>query len=104
MAKAKRKASEPATASKTSKTSKLGKGQALQLLGVVAAMFIAVVANVLAARHYTRWDWTKGHRYSLTPATLETLHDLSDTVEIWVLAGSADPLEQSIKQTLVEYQ
>jgi gliding motility-associatede transport system auxiliary component len=78
--------------------------QALQLTGVVAAMFIAVVVNVIAARHYKRWDWTKGHLYTLSPATLDTLHELSDPVEVWVLAGSAEPLEQSIKQLLVSYE
>ena len=36
--------------------------QALQLAGLVAAMVLAAVVNVLSARHFTRWDWTTAHR------------------------------------------
>jgi ABC-type uncharacterized transport system len=77
--------------------------QLIPLAGLAAAVFIAVVVNVLAARHFRRWDWTRGKLYTLSPATLETLHDLPDTVEIWVLLGSSDPLQLSVKQLLVSY-
>jgi len=77
--------------------------QIIPLGGIAAAVFIAVVVNVLAARHFRRWDWTRGKLYTLSPATLETLHDLPGTVEIWVLLGSSDPLTLSVKQLLVSY-
>lgn len=78
--------------------------QASQLVGVVALMVVVVLLNVLVARRYTRWDWTANKRYSLSPATVQTLHDLPDKVEVWVLLGGSDPLEQSVKQLLVAYQ
>lgn len=78
--------------------------QASQLLGVIAAMAVVVLVNVILARRYTRWDWTGNKRYTLSTATVQTLHDLPDTTEIWVLLGQADPLEQSVKQMLVAYQ
>jgi hypothetical protein len=81
----------------------LGPAQLIPLIGLAAAMFVAVVVNVLAARHFKRWDWTRGRLYSLSPATEETLHDLPDTVEIWVLMGGSDPLALSVKQLLVAY-
>ena len=95
--------------SKARKTSKSSRGaqapvQALKLAGVVAAVFLAVALNVIAARHYKRWDVTTGKRYTLSPATMVTLHDLGDTIDVWVLLGGADPLEQSVKQLLVAYQ
>ena len=34
-------------------------GQIVSLAGVVAAMVLAVVVNVLVARHFKRWDWTR---------------------------------------------
>lgn len=77
--------------------------QLIPLVGLAAAMFVAVVVNVLAARHFRRWDWTRGQRYSLSPATIETLHDLPDSVQIWVLLGGSDPLQLSVKQLLVAY-
>ena len=82
----------------------LDASRAIFLLGIVAAIVLAVVVNVLVARHYTRWDWTASKRYSLTPATITTLHDLEEPVDLWVLMGPADPLEQSVKQLLVAYQ
>jgi hypothetical protein len=77
--------------------------QAVSLVGIVAAMVLAVVVNVVIARHYKRWDWTKTKRYTLTPATLATLHSLQEPVDLWILMGGADPLEQSVKQLLVSY-
>jgi len=74
------------------------------LVGLVLAMIVVVLLNVVSTRRFTRWDWTANKRYTLTPATVQTLHDLSDPVEIWVLLGSADPLEQSVKQLLVAYR
>lgn len=77
---------------------------ASQLVGVALAMVVVVLVNVIAARRFTRWDWTSNKRYSLTPATVQTLRDLPEPVQIWVLLGPADPLEQSVKQLLVAYQ
>jgi hypothetical protein len=77
--------------------------QLVPLGGIAAAVFIAVVVNVLASRHFRRWDWTRGKLYTLSPATLDTLHDLPDIIEIWVLLGSSDPLALSVKQLLVSY-
>ncbi len=75
-----------------------------KLVGVVAAMAVVVLLNVVSARRFTRWDWTADKRYTLSTATTQTLHDLPDTVQVWVLLGGADPLEQSVKQLLVAYQ
>ena len=75
-----------------------------KLVGVVAAMAVIVLLNVIVARRFTRWDWTSNKRYTLSSATTQTLHDLPDTVQVWVLLGGADPLEQGVKQLLVAYQ
>jgi hypothetical protein len=76
----------------------------LQLTGVVAAMVLALLANVLAARHFTRWDWTVDRRWSLSPATIETLRTLDQPVDLWAIAGPGDPIEQSLRQLLLEYE
>ncbi|HEY8078453.1 MAG TPA: GldG family protein [Labilithrix sp.] len=82
---------------------KLDPAQVSQVIAVALAMVVGVLVNAVAARRYSRWDWTSNHRYSLSAATVETLHGLSDPVQIWVLLGSQDPLEQSVKQLLVAY-
>jgi hypothetical protein len=78
--------------------------QLLQLAGLVAAIVLAAVVNVLGDRHYTRWDWTKAGRWTLSPATIQTLQVLEQTVEVWVVAGPGDPLELSLRQLIASYQ
>lgn len=81
----------------------IDENQAWSLGGLVAAMAIAIFVNVLGARHWARWDWTKHHLYTLTPPTKETLHALTDRIELWVLLSRGDPMEQSIKQLMQSY-
>jgi len=79
-------------------------GQAVQLGGVIAAVVLAAVVNVLAARHFSRWDFTGDRRWSLGAATLETLRTLEQPIDVWAIVGPGEPLEQSLRQMLVEYQ
>jgi hypothetical protein len=72
--------------------------------GVVAAVVFAVLVNVYAERHYRRWDFTTHGLYTLSPATLETLHALAEQVEIDVLLSANDPLANSVKFLLTSYQ
>ena len=82
-----------------------GRGaQALQLGGVVAAIVLFAVVNLLSARHYARWDWTRDRRWSPSPATLETLHALEQPVDVWVVAGPEEPAAQGLRQLLTAYR
>jgi len=76
----------------------------LPLAGIVAAGAVAVFANVLVSRHFKRWDVTQSQRYSLTAPTIETLREIPDPIDVWLLLGAADPMEQSLKQLLASYQ
>jgi hypothetical protein len=78
--------------------------QALQLGGLAAAVVLTAVVNLLAARHFTRWDWTHDRRWSPSPATLETLHALEENVDVWVVAGAGEPVEGSLRQLLTAYR
>ena len=75
----------------------------LQLAGVAAAVVLAVGVNVLAARHFTRWDWTQTRRWSLSDATTQTLRGLESPVELWIVAGKGDPVEPSLRQLVGTY-
>ncbi|MDI1433766.1 GldG family protein [Polyangium sorediatum] len=83
----------------TSAGTKLG-----ALVGLVAAMVLAVLVNVVAARHYRRFDFTKGGLYTLSPATVQTLHALGEPIRIDVLLPSGDPLALSIRHLLEAYR
>ncbi len=78
-------------------------GHAIQVAGVVAAVVLAAIVNVLGARHFTRWDWTRNKRWSLSPSSIETLHTLEQPVDIWAIAGPGDPFEPSLRQLLASY-
>lgn len=73
-------------------------------VALVAAMVIAVVANVLVARHYKRWDVTRGGLYTLSEPTLQTLHGLEEPVQIYVMLPAGDPLTTSVSHLLEAYK
>jgi hypothetical protein len=73
---------------------------AIKLAGLVAAIVLAALLNVLSARHYARWDWTSSGRWTLSPATVETLHSLAQRVDMWVIAGRDEPLRQTLDPLL----
>jgi hypothetical protein len=73
-------------------------------LGIVLAMVLAALLNVLVTRHYTRWDWTSGGSFTLSPATLTTLHGLAEPLRIHVVLSSDDPLRISVAQLLESYR
>jgi hypothetical protein len=77
--------------------------KALSAAGVLAAALIAVSANILVARFYERWDWTSAGLYTLSPATVETLKELSEPIDVAVFLSSSDPLSISVRHMLTAY-
>jgi hypothetical protein len=73
-------------------------------VGIVAAMVLATLLNVFAARHYRRWDWTRGGLYTLSEATVATLRELPETVKIYVLLPGGDGLTLSVEHLLDTYR
>lgn len=71
--------------------------------GVIAAAAVCVLLNVLVARHYRRWDFTESGRFTLSAATLETLHGLAEPIEVVVFLSAGDPLSVSVRQMLTAY-
>ncbi len=78
--------------------------KALAAAGVLAAGVIAITVNVLVARFYKRWDWTEAGLYTLSNATVQTLHSLRDPVQIIVLLSASDNLTQSVHHMLDAYR
>lgn len=74
------------------------------VIGVAAAMVLAVLLNVLGGRHFRRWDVTSGGLYTLSEATRETLHALEEPVVVHVLLAEGDSLRASLDQMLLAYR
>ncbi len=91
---------------RTSQPKPVGVAKSLKVLsaaGVLAAALLAVMVNVLGARFYKRWDWTSSGLYTLSQATLDTLHALSEPVEVIVFLSASDPLTVSTRHMLDAY-
>lgn len=73
-------------------------------LGVIAAMVLALLVNILVSRHYRRWDWTRGGLYTLSPATTETLRGLEEPIHVYVLLSEGDPLALAVRHLLLAYR
>lgn len=71
---------------------------------LVATLVIAVVLNIFAARHYTRWDLTKGGEFTLSDGTLDTLRSLDQTVHVIVLLSRDTPVGTSLSEVLDGYR
>ncbi len=72
--------------------------------GIVALTIAAVLANVLVARHYKRWDWTKGGLFTLSEPTIATLHGLEEPVKVLVLLPARSGLATSLGHLLDAYR
>ncbi|MEM1034044.1 MAG: GldG family protein, partial [Myxococcota bacterium] len=73
-------------------------------VGIVALMVIAVLGNVLAARHYQRWDVTAQQLFTLSPATRTTLRRLAEPIDVYVFIPRADPLHLTVRHLLDGYR
>jgi hypothetical protein len=73
-------------------------------VGLIAAMVLAVLVNVFVARHYKRWDVTKGGLYTLSEPTVTTLRSLEEPIKIYVLLSAGDPLTISVRHLLEAYR
>lgn len=73
-------------------------------LGVGAAIVLAVVVSVLSARHYERWDVTRGGLFTISPATVETLRGLREPIRLILLMGDDDPMRAPVDETLIAYR
>lgn len=78
--------------------------KAISAVGVIAAGVIVLLVNLLAARHYQRWDMTEAKLYTLSAATISTLKSLEKPVSVHVLLAPSDPLQGSIKNLLDTYR
>jgi hypothetical protein len=72
-------------------------------ISVVAAVVLGFSLNVIAARHYKRWDLTTGGQFTLSEATVQTLGSLSRPIKLIVLLSKDDPLGVTVDEMLEGY-
>jgi hypothetical protein len=76
----------------------------LGAVSVLAATILALCSNVLAARFFRRWDVTSAGLYTLSAPTLDTLHGLSEKLDLIVLLGQSEPEYGAVVRLLDQYR
>jgi len=73
------------------------------LLSVVAAVCLVLMVNYLAARHFTRYQWTSDARYELSAPTKRVLEAVTNEVKVTILFDRTEPVFALIAGLLKEY-
>jgi ABC-type uncharacterized transport system involved in gliding motility auxiliary subunit len=79
-------------------------GIGLNVLVSVAALAASMVMiNYLAARHFTRFQWTRDARYQLSPQTQRVLDSVTNSIRAIILYDREEPLFGQVFGLLREY-
>jgi len=74
------------------------------LVSAVAVLALVLMANYLAARHYTRWSWSDGTQAQLSPLTLRVLSTVTNPVKATLYFDNQDPLYEMCYSLLKAYR
>lgn len=79
------------------------RGRFHSLIGLILSVWIVLMVNFLAFRHYERWDWTTESRYTLSDRTLQVVHGLDRDVEIVLLLSDGEEQFDDVRELLQRY-
>jgi ABC-2 type transport system permease protein len=74
------------------------------LIQVVLILFLAMMVNALAFRHYKRWDFSRDQKYALSDKTKRFLDSVKGKMRITVFFGPDTPISTDVQNLLIEYQ
>ena len=74
------------------------------LLSALAVLALVLMANYLAARHYTRWSWSAGAQAQLSPLSLRVLSAVTNPVKVTLYFDKGDPLYEMCYNLLKAYR
>ena len=74
------------------------------VMGVLLVCCIVLMANYLAFRHYTRWDWTSEHRYTLSARSQEVLRELGTDLDVYLFLSDGEPNYTDVRELLDRYR
>jgi ABC-2 type transport system permease protein len=74
------------------------------LLQVVLVLFLALMANSIAFKHYKRWDFSRDKKYALSDKTKRFLNTIKGKVRITVFFSPNTPITVDVQNLLTEFQ
>lgn len=75
-----------------------------KLLHLAALLTLLFALGWFTSQHHRQWDWTQNTANSLSPASVETLKQLSGNLSLTVYAPPGDDLRQPIREFVALYQ
>ena len=73
------------------------------LIQIATVLLIVVLANYLAFKHYRRWDFSHGHKYTLSRQTRDLLAGLKKPVKFIVFFSTGSDIARDVGSLVKEY-
>lgn len=74
------------------------------LVQVGLAIFLVLMINAFAVRHYKRWDFSRDQKYALSDKTKRFLRTIKGKMRITVFFSPNTPITGDVQNLLTEYQ
>src|SRR6266487_571115 len=74
------------------------------LTQIVLLLFLAVMVNSIAFKHYRRWDFSRDQKYTLSDKTERFLKTLKGKMRVTVFFSPNTPISADVQNLLTEYQ
>src|SRR5881409_1495270 len=73
------------------------------LAQIVLILFLAVMVNSIAFKHYKRWDFSRDQKYALSDKTKRFLESMPGKMRI-IMFFATTPITSDVQSLLTEYQ
>jgi ABC-2 type transport system permease protein len=74
------------------------------LVQVFLALFLVMMVNSIAFRHYKRWDFSRDQKYALSDKTKRFLQTIKGKVRVTIFFSPNNPIASDVQTLLTEYQ
>src|SRR6266699_3322951 len=71
---------------------------------IILILFLAVMMNSIAFKHYARWDFSRDQKYELSDKTKRFLKAIKGKMRITIFFSSNTPITMDVQNLLTEYQ
>jgi ABC-2 type transport system permease protein len=74
------------------------------LAQIMLILFLAVMVNSIAFKHYARWDFSRDQKYELSDKTKRFLKAIKGKMRITIFFSPNTPITMDVQNLLMEYQ
>src|SRR5437016_6699143 len=74
------------------------------LVQSILLIFLALMINLIAFKHYKRWDFSRDQKYALSDKTKRFLNTIKGKVRVTVFFSPNVPIAADVQNLLTEYQ